>query len=178
MSLQSKKIVADPMSVPSRSECAHSMAVEVLQSSGRLRLQVTGTSMLPTLWPGDLLSIESSSSRQVCAGEIVLYERDGRMFVHRVVQVSVDGDGAITTRGDCMPGNDLPLSPTGILGRVTELRRRNQRITIPANIARSQRLLGWLLCRSDLFYRAGLHWHAIRYGHASKETGIVNASSA
>jgi len=33
------------------------LAAEVLRSSGRLRLRATGTSMLPAVWPGDVLSV-------------------------------------------------------------------------------------------------------------------------
>ena len=33
------------------------LAAEVLRSSGELRLRVTGSSMLPAVWPGDELTI-------------------------------------------------------------------------------------------------------------------------
>lgn len=36
------------------------LATESLLASGRLRMQVHGASMLPTLWPGDLVEIRRS----------------------------------------------------------------------------------------------------------------------
>ena len=69
------------------------LAGEVLRSSGTLRLQVMGWSMLPTVLPGDTLVIESAHSNSVCEGDIVLFGRDRRLFAHRVV-----------TKGQPMPG--------------------------------------------------------------------------
>jgi signal peptidase I len=154
------------------------MAIEVLQSSGQLRLKVTGTSMLPTLWPGDLLTIESVHPQQISRGDIVLYERAGRMFIHRVVRVTAGGECSITTRGDSMPGDDLPVSLSEILGRVSEFQRGNQTTAISATMGLPQRLLGWLFCRSVLLCQLGLRYHAMRNGPASRETAIVTASSA
>ena len=46
-----------------------------------VRLRVYGESMLPSLWPGDVVEIESCSLEEVVSGEIVLAERDGRVGV-------------------------------------------------------------------------------------------------
>ena len=40
--------------------------------------------MLPTLWPGDLLTVQSRRAEDIEPGEIVLYMRGGRFFIHRV----------------------------------------------------------------------------------------------
>ena len=47
--------------------------------------QVHGESMLPALWPGDVVEIESCSLEDIRPGEIVLAQRDGRLFLHRFV---------------------------------------------------------------------------------------------
>ena len=61
------------------------LAAESLRVSGGLRLRVRGESMLPTLWPGDVVEIASCSEDDVRAGEIVLALRDGRFFLHRLI---------------------------------------------------------------------------------------------
>ena len=48
------------------------LAAASLCESGRLRLQLRGESMLPTLWPGDVVEIASCSVDDVHPGEIVL----------------------------------------------------------------------------------------------------------
>ena len=61
------------------------LAGEVVRAFGELRLRVLGTSMVPSLHPGDLVSIQRASPSEVSTGEIALYLREGRLFAHRVV---------------------------------------------------------------------------------------------
>ena len=93
------------------------LAAESLRSSGTLRLQVTGWSMLPSVWPGDTLVVESVDRNAVSEGDIVLFGRDRRLFAHRVVtNASAPGDG-IVTWGDAMPAPDSPVSDDGTAGQ-------------------------------------------------------------
>src|ERR1051326_9156587 len=85
------------------------LASEVLRSSGRLSLQVTGWSMLPCIWPGDTLMVESVTRDDVSEGDIVLFGRDRRLFAHRVTR-RAGADGRIVTRGDSMSQPDPPVS--------------------------------------------------------------------
>jgi hypothetical protein len=93
------------------------LAQEVLRSSGRLRLQVMGWSMLPTVWPGDTLLIDRSDADRVSEGDIVLFERDRRFFVHRIVKKNAE-QSQILTRGDAMSRPDLPFAEGELLGKV------------------------------------------------------------
>ena len=75
------------------------LAGEVLRSSGRLRLRVTGWSMLPAIFPGDTLVIERANGESLGKGDIVLFHRDRRLFVHRVSGTSgSDQDLQIVTQ--------------------------------------------------------------------------------
>ena len=78
------------------------LAADVLRSSGTLRLQVSGWSMLPAIRSGDVLVIHRAASKDVSKGDIVLFSRDRRLFAHRVVSASLERSG-ILTRGDAMP---------------------------------------------------------------------------
>ena len=51
--------------------------------------------MLPTLWPGDVLTVQSILPEQVEPGEIVLYMRQDRFFIHRIVSRDVTRDKAL-----------------------------------------------------------------------------------
>ena len=57
-----------------------SLVAEALREWGVLKIRATGVSMLPTLWPGDLLTIHSRQLEEIEPGEIVLYRRRGRFF--------------------------------------------------------------------------------------------------
>src|SRR5208282_2941797 len=61
------------------------LVADSLRRGGCLRLQVHGESMLPALWPGDVVEIAGCSPEDVRPGEIVLALRDGRFFLHRFV---------------------------------------------------------------------------------------------
>ncbi len=67
------------------------LAGDVLRSSGTLRLQVSGWSMLPAIRPGDVLVIHRAGSEDVSKGDIVLFSRDRRLFAHRVVSIKPCG---------------------------------------------------------------------------------------
>jgi hypothetical protein len=61
------------------------LATEVLRSAGELRLKVTGSSILPAVWPGDAVTACRRSAAQSLPGDIILFARQGRLFAHRVV---------------------------------------------------------------------------------------------
>jgi hypothetical protein len=105
--------------------------------------------MLPSIWPGDILSIHRVEQGDLKAGELVLFttEEDG-FVVHRVVTKSGD---ALITRGDFLDSDDVPISPTQVLGRVVAVRRCGFRLSPPGEMGRRQRLFRFLLRRFQLF---------------------------
>jgi signal peptidase len=136
------------------------LAVEVARTFGSLRLRVTGTSMLPAIQPGDLLSIGRVNLRDTSPGEIVLFTRAGRLFAHRIVD---RGGGAcepyarepyarepyIVTRGDRLLENDPPVFQSELLGRVTSIQRVGSRVRTSPRLDGPNRVLGRLLRASD-----------------------------
>ncbi len=73
--------VTDP-----RNELKGRLFLEVLRSFGAARLAVTGTSMLPAIWPGDVLEVRRQGVGDAQRGDVVLFLRDGRLVAHRVVE--------------------------------------------------------------------------------------------
>jgi hypothetical protein len=114
-------------SEPTREQHKRDLAVEALRASGRVRLAARGYSMLPSLWPGDVLTIHASTLAQLVPADLVLYQREGSFFVHRVVrQTQIDGQVRLITRGDSMPHRDQPVSAQEVLGKVTAVERDGQ----------------------------------------------------
>ena len=66
------------MAIMTEAREAHKLdlAAEVLSAGGTIRLQALGTSMLPSIWPGDVLSIERPPGQEIVPGDIVLVARD------------------------------------------------------------------------------------------------------
>jgi signal peptidase I len=156
-----------------------SLVAEALRSWGKLRLRASGISMLPVLWPGDLLTIQVNQLEQVEPGEIVLYMRGGRFFIHRVVSKSIDAKGTfLITRGDCMAENDPPVSRSELLGRICEVQRAGS-VFVPARkLSPFQRVVAYMLFHWSLLRRLALRLREELYqGDDQTERALVEAAS-
>src|SRR5579862_9219792 len=150
------------MSASSAAVSARSMAAEVLQSSGVVRLGVTGSSMLPALWPGDIVTVVARAD-EPRVGEIILFQRQDQFVIHRVVRLaSSAGHTQIVTRGDCMNDDDMAIGASEVLGRVAAVRRGSREFSSAPEQSPLQKSLGWLLSRSDFLSAIALRWHATR----------------
>ena len=137
------------------------LAAEVLRSSGVLRLQVAGWSMLPTVWPGDTIVIERAGSHEVSRGDIVLFGRDRRLFAHRVVAQADGSRNEILTRGDAMPQADSPVSGQELLGKVSCIVRQGKCIQPNRTLRLPERALAALVRNSDIAARVVVGVHGI-----------------
>ncbi len=134
------------------------MAGEVLRMNGKLRLQATGWSMLPAVRPGDTLVVDRIAPDQVGKGDIVLFQRDRRLFAHRVT----DASQQISTQGDSMPQADAPLQNDEVLGRVAFLVRNGRLIVPRRKPSISERIVATLVRRSKTAARVIVGIHGIR----------------
>jgi signal peptidase I len=142
------------------------MAEEVVRAFGKVRLRAFGTSMVPSLLPGDLISIERANLCEILPGEIVLFSQSGRLFVHRVVSHSRNLDTAcLITRGDRLCHNDPPVFSSELLGRVVSVERGNQQVRSIAPPSGWRRVTSRLLRTSDratyLYLRLAACWRAL-----------------
>jgi signal peptidase I len=139
------------------------LASEILRSSGSLRLGVTGWSMLPTLWPGDTLLIEPAGRETIQPGDIVLFARDRRFFVHRVMAKS-QSDEKLQIRGDAMPAMDPPVSSRELLGRVVSIVRNGKKIEPSRERSATSRSVAALLRNSPAAARVTVAMHELVQG--------------
>jgi hypothetical protein len=170
------------------------LAAEVLRRSGHLHLRVHGESMLPALWPGDVVEIASCSLEDLRPGEIVLAQREGRFFLHRLFGRFTDPGtpNGFLLRGDSMPGPDPQFPIEALLGRL--VRRVDEsaddgRAVHAAALRRGfrangfgvkwSRALGILLCYSGLARRLALKLHSRRKAPELRNPGpAADMSSA
>ena len=155
----------------------HAMAADLLRSTGKLQLRVTGTSMLPTLWPGDLLSIQSCNIEQVQPGEMVLYGRGNRFVIHRVTSCSVgNGQRFFVTRGDCMPQADQAVEGQQLLGKVQEIRRQGT-VVAESKLVWLNRLAGRAMSHCDLLMRIVLRLHQMCHHEPGLDVSMAGTVS-
>ena len=122
-------------SEPAREQQKRDLAVEVLRASGQVRLAARGYSMLPSLWPGDVLTLQAATLDSLAAGDLVLFVGEGRFFVHRVLRrTQIEGQTRVVTRGDSMPREDQPVSADEVLGKVVSVERHGRILArVPAS---------------------------------------------
>ena len=151
------------MNVLTQEECKRNLAAAILRSTGTLQLRATGISMLPTLWPGECLTIQSYNFEQAEPGDLVLYARDGRFFIHRIMRTCRLGeDQYLFTRGDCVAVEDPPVHARDVWGKVTVIHRHGSRIAPARRLSPSRLLAAWLLCHWNLVLRGTLRIRATR----------------
>lgn len=161
----------------SREQLKHNLAAEVLRTAGKIRLAAFGYSMLPTLWPGELLTIQAQSFDQVEPFEVVLFARKGRFFIHRVVRkLKMGAEARLITRGDALPSVDASVSGIEFLGKVVSVRRGNQDIPVPA-CSRSRRWMGLALTYSVRLRSLALRWHAWRSGASHSKAELLRGQA-
>ena len=149
------------------------LAAEVLQSSGHLKLRATGVSMLPTLWPGDLLTIRYSNFDQVEPSDVVLFLRDGRFFVHRVLGKTRSEHELLVTRGDCMPQADRPVRPGELLGKVTKIQRDSWFPAPTLKLGPFRQIFSRMLCHCNLLRRIVMRLDAQHRSSSSRFEATV-----
>ena len=102
------------------------LTADVVRNFGEVRLKVTGASMLPYVWPGDVVTIERRDAADLRPGQIVLYRREERLVAHRVKFILGD---RLITQGDSVPHCDSPVSASEVIGQLVGILRNGRRIS-------------------------------------------------
>ena len=102
---------------------AQKIMLEPLRNGLKVRLRVRGLSMVPTIWPGETITVRPATSPKV--GDIAYVapqERPGGSYfiVHRIIAATQD---RVTTQGDSNTEPDRPMPRSQVAG-IVESRRR------------------------------------------------------
>jgi hypothetical protein len=145
---------------PAREQSKHNLAVEVLRSTGMLRLTAFGHSMLPTLFPGDILTVKAEPLPEIQVGDVVLFARQGRFFIHRNLRhLGPASSTLLLTRGDSMPHADEPVTADELLGKIVTFERGNHPPAPVPPCSAGRRLAGLILAYSGRLRSLALRWH-------------------
>ena len=112
---------AEELLTGARAQAGAALMREVLERFGSARLRAFGGSMRPAIEPGDVLHVTRASASRIEPGAVVLVERDGRLFAHRLV--ARDAGARVITRGDAHRHHDPAVPDADVLGVVTHVVR-------------------------------------------------------
>jgi hypothetical protein len=150
---------------------ANTLARELVQTFGEMHVRAFGTSMVPSILPGDSVVIQRAKLQEISLGDVVLFCKTDQLFIHRVVSwqaacpTGASQEPCLITRGDRLCQDDPPVSSVELLGRVVSIRRGSQLLKPTFPRGRSWRLLGHLLRASDraayLYLRLDTYWRRL-----------------
>jgi hypothetical protein len=119
--------------------------------------------MLPSIYPGDILTVRRTEIACVVPGDIVLYTREDRLYAHRIVEKICDREEIfLLTRGDTLAENDPAVSAAELLGRVASIVRGPFRIAPGRELSAYGRAVAGLAARSTWFAGLVLRLHGFR----------------
>lgn len=152
-----------PPPVEPRGAVELDLATEVLHTFGELRFAAQGSSMLPSIFPGETLLVLRQPAASVRPGHVVLFSRDGRFCAHRVVRrTHIAARPFVVTRGDALTQEDPPVAEHELLGRVTAVLRRGKRIELEETRTVVSQCLRWAVRYSNSVGTWLLRWHSLR----------------
>ena len=119
--------------------------------------------MLPSIFPGDILLVQSQPMAKARCGDVALWSRDGRFYAHRVTRLLQDGERTtLVTRGDALTAEDPPVGRDEYLGAVLAVVRRGRLIELSAKPTFAKRLLSYFIRHSDSLTSWLLRGHTLR----------------
>jgi hypothetical protein len=135
--------------------------------------------MIPSIYPGDLLTVRAESVADARRGEIVFFLLGGRPFVHRVMRKWPERNRVVfATRGDALPKEDPSIDASQLLGRVTHIQRRGKSIAIVTKPGAFTRAHRWAVRNSPTFTRLLLAAHALRMRLAGRSTDFADRTAS
>lgn len=124
---------------------------------GEVRLKVTGSSMLPVIWPGDEITVMRCDYAELQTGQVILYRRNARLTAHRIERKTQDH---LVTQGDSLVSFDPPVLPGEVVGRVARVLRNGRHMPLEHSLI--SRVVSLVIRNSDLSRRLALYFGRYR----------------
>jgi hypothetical protein len=111
---------------PTFPDWSAALIIELLRAGKPVRFRARGGSMWPTIPGGSLVEVTPGAPK--AAGELVAFEREGRVVVHRVGQITADG---VVAQGDALGSADGVVPGERVLGTARVIERRQLNLRLP-----------------------------------------------
>lgn len=150
------------------------LAADVLRSSGELRFVARGASMIPAIFPRDILLVRHQPMTTMCCGDIALWSRDGCFCAHRVLRVvNTRAENAIVTCGDSLREEDAAVTSREFLGHVYAILRRGKRIDLAREHGALFHAIASFVRHSDFLARWLLRYNSFLWAIAGRKNPTV-----
>jgi hypothetical protein len=107
--------------------------------------------MVPSIWPGDTLTVRRTDKAGLRTGQVVLYRRQEGLVAHRIVRLGTDH---VITKGDTLLRDDSAFHVSKLVGQIVGIERNGRHIQPQYSLW--QRTVASILGRSDFCLRIAL----------------------
>jgi hypothetical protein len=111
---------------PTFPDWSAALIIELLRAAEPVRFRARGGSMWPAIPGGSLVEVTPGAPRS--AGELVAFERAGRVVLHRVLRITAEG---VVAQGDALEQADGVILHEHVLGTARVIERRGLVIRVP-----------------------------------------------
>lgn len=127
-SYQNSRVAAEPVQFSLREHQPDVLRLfeDILGNGTDLRVSVTGSSMLPFLKAGEVLTIRQVPGHSLQRGDLILFRDSSDLPVlHRILKIKKNPDGMLCffTKGDALTTYDEEVRETSVVGKVREIIR-------------------------------------------------------
>jgi hypothetical protein len=129
------------------------IVAEVLRSGRKVMMRLDGTSMIPAIWPRDMVEIVPCGPGDAHEGLIAVFIRQGRLIAHRIVRVERREALQFVTRGDAIAHDDPPIDACQLLGYVSAVVRDERREPVSTSPRFRAKILSSMICKSRIARR-------------------------
>jgi phage repressor protein C with HTH and peptisase S24 domain len=112
---------------PTFPDWSAALTIELLRAAEPVRFRARGGSMWPAIPGGSLVEVTPGAPRS--AGELVAFERAGRVVLHRVLRITAEG---VVAQGDALEQADGMILHEHVLGTARVIERRGLRWRRPS----------------------------------------------
>lgn len=122
-------------------------ARQLLSKNIPIQIRMSGSSMSSAIEDGDVITVEALGEEPVRTGDIILYNSvSDTAVIHRVVRLERgSSEKGVLTRGDAAAQNDIAVPLHRVLGRVKQIERAGESITVSrSQYKMSLKVRAWL----------------------------------
>jgi signal peptidase I len=143
-----------------------------LGSGMPLCLRVTGTSMVPALWPGERVFVHPVQGEVLKPGDVVVFAREHHFVVHRVAgRSSPAPDAMLFTQGDATTHPDLPVDGADVLGVVVAVHRMGRERAFLRRKTAAMEAFAWVMRRFPMAHCVLGHFNMSILAVAGRRAG-------
>lgn len=104
-----------------------SILISLIENNYRILIPVSGFSMKPSLYPGDLVFIKKFHNKDYKPYDIIISKQNNKLIAHRLIlKIDTVSNSYYLCKGDALKRYDKLIPENQILAKVTRIKKQNR----------------------------------------------------